>query len=847
MASANGNRVGHWWANVNAWVVSENATQATIRVECRFQSDPWGYNVWAGNSTSVTCDGQSSGTQGYGTISVGYGVAANVLTISRDFTVAKAAGGRNVWCTATFTLGGYEPGTSSAGVSVWTNGISYSAPTSPSNLAAARVSDASASLTWSNGGTSTTQPRSATLVERRTDEGAWAQIASVGGSAANYTDNGISSNHRYEYRVRAQGAGGYSGYAAAPDPVYTTPAAPSSVVASKSSASVVTLSIEGAAPYAESYDIERSTDAGSSWDTAGTAQSFPWSDTSAPAGTVVYRVRAVRGELRSAWSESNSITTITPPLAPTVTGVPSVVATGTPVRVSWIPNHPDNSDQTQAQVEYTVGEGEPQTIDVSGQGTSAVIPAQSRPATVRVRVRTHGLDPDWGEWSAYRTMRVYYPPSVAITAPGVDGAGIGSVPVTFEWVASDSTGVSSQTVVLSGQSGSIMRALDGSARELTLGTADFPFVNLQDYTLTVTVNGGSGLSSTAVRHFGINYVTPSVPDAEIVVDDRLAAEVTVVPGPSGSETGREITVRGQEGAQMPGFTVYGSSETAALGSIVIEVSADGSDDPSTVEIDLDGHALTAASDGTADEVSVDENGAVVLTQRVGEGGAVLEEPVTVDLPGVSVPTYPADEVTVRVGEQGIADVRVDYTPAESFAVMRVLDGYLWEVGSGLLGLQQATDPLPPLNVGFQYMIVATAASGAQSQRLVDVTVDSKGRAALNFGQAAAEALVTQFDFTMSDGYSHGGELLHFATDDGLPLFYGTSDVDNAGSYGFTLLFEDAVAAARDLFRRYAVCWLRTPDGRRQRCRAGASFDADNRFPMCTVSLDTDEIQWGEAW
>lgn len=537
MASANGNRVGHWWANVNAWVVSENATQATIRVECRFQSDPWGYNVWAGNSTSVTCDGQTSGTQGYGTINVGYGVAANVLTISRDFTVAKAAGGRNVWCTATFTLGGYEPGTSSAGVNVWTNGISYSAPTSPSNLTAAYVSDTSADLTWTNGGTSVTQPRSATLIEVRTDGGSWIQVASASADAPNYTYGSLSANHMYEFRIRAQGAGGYSGYATAPNPVYTTPASPSSVSVSKSSASVVTLSIDGAAPYAESYDIERSINSGTSWEAAGSAQSFPWNDTSAPAGTVVYRVRAVRGDLASAWAESNSITTITPPLAPTVTiaGGASVVPTGQQIPVSWVPNHPDNSDQTQAQVEVTVGSAEPQTYAVPGAATSYTVAAQAAATTVRVRVRTHGLDPDWGAWSSYAQVNVAVAPTGYFSSPESDGTVIDAVPIDVSWSITDVTGVSAQTLSLLDSGGRSLWSspLGPSVRSYRLTEAEYEFANFTGYSLRLTATMGSGLVLTIARSFDTDWAGPAEPSVTINYGDDMSATLIVSDGDDG--------------------------------------------------------------------------------------------------------------------------------------------------------------------------------------------------------------------------------------------------------------------------------------------------------------------------
>ena len=70
-------------------------------------------------------------------------------------------------------------------------------------------------------------------------------------------------------------------------------------------------------------------------------------DKAAPAGTVVYRVRAKRGSLASAWVKSNSVTTITPPLAPKVTADPVVAPPGPRSTVSWVPNHRDGSAQSR--------------------------------------------------------------------------------------------------------------------------------------------------------------------------------------------------------------------------------------------------------------------------------------------------------------------------------------------------------------------------------------------------------------------------------------------------------------------------------------------------------------------
>lgn len=532
MASAYGNTVHHWRSRVVAEITSQTATQATVRTRAYWCSIGYGYEVYA-NGEAIT-GSYSSGKKQF-VASSGTGQSVETLVAEVSHTYNKGAKAQSIPCKSVVQVtGGFGNGTSTASTSVSVPAIDYDAPAAPSNCSASRSSDAQAKVMWSNGATGTTTPRSATLVERQADGGAWSQIASVGAAATNYTDNSISANHRYAYRVRAQGAGGYSGYATS-GYIYTTPAAPSSVLAEKTGAQSVRLSIEGAAPWATSYDVERSTDGGSQWASAGTAESFPWVDADAPAGTVAYRVRAVRGSLQSAWSQSNSVTTITPPLAPAVTGLPAVAATGSALTVSWLPNHPDGSEQTQAQIEYQVGDGGPQTATVEGAATSYQLPASATESagTVKVRVRTHGLDEDWGAWSGYSTVAVAVPPSAHFTNPASDGATVAALPLALAWEASDATGVSSQTLSLLGADGTTLltRQLDGAARSFVIDDSVYALANLSGYELVLTVLGGSSLSTVAARSFTTDWAEPAQPTADLETDPAdLSCAVTVHAG-----------------------------------------------------------------------------------------------------------------------------------------------------------------------------------------------------------------------------------------------------------------------------------------------------------------------------
>lgn len=532
MASAYGPQVQRWRSRVVTDVTQEDATTITVRTRAYWCSVAYGFSVY-GYGTASTGSYNSARTQFVAQSATGETKEQLVCSVEHKYN--KTDSKQNITCKAKIEItGGFQNGTSTATVTHTIPAIAYSAPAAPTDCSASRSSDAQAAVTWENGATGTTTPRSATLVERQVDGGAWSQIASVGASTTNYTDNSISANHRYAYRVRAQGAGGTSGYATS-GYIYTTPAAPSSVVAEKTGAQAVRLSIEGAAPWATSYAVERSTDGGSQWVSAGTAESFPWVDSDAPAGTVVYRVAAVRGSLQSAWAQSNAVTTITPPLAPTVTGLPNVAATGSALTASWVPNHPDGSAQTSAEVEYTVGDGSPQTATVEGASTSYVLPESATAAagTVKVRVRTHGLDPDWGAWSAYSTVAVAVPPSAHFTNPASDGATVAALPLVLAWEAADSTGIASQTLSLMGADGSTLltRQLAGDVRSSQIDDSVYSLSNLADYSLVLTVLGGSSLATIAERQFSTDWAEPAQPTADLETDPAdLSCAVTVHAG-----------------------------------------------------------------------------------------------------------------------------------------------------------------------------------------------------------------------------------------------------------------------------------------------------------------------------
>ena len=493
----------------------------------------------------------NSWTAATGWKSVSYNGTTTLATAS--FDVARGASDK------TAHIGAYAEG---GGTSIYAGGTDYAwldvtvpkvlAPNAPTGCTATYVSDSQASVSWTNGTADTDHPRDATLVERRDGSNEWAQVASVSGTASSYTDNGISPNGQYQYRVRAKNAAGYSAYSTSGS-IYTTPAAPASVTLDKTAATTVQVDATGTWVYAVTYDVELTYDSGATWSTVATSTSLPYSAT-VSGGTVQFRVRATRGALASAWTLSASLVTITPPLAPTIVQAPAnPSAYGEQAEVAWTPNHPDGSSQVSAEIKVTDPSNTSTTYTVTTATSYQLTPNAT--GTWTAQVRTKGLDPSYGEWSQSVSWAVANPPAVVITSPATDGTDINALPMTVSWTVTDSTGVSTQRIIIEGGSEILNRTLAGDVRTLSLTASDVDLVDGETYTIRIRVMGGSGLVTEQTRIFDVSWLAPTAPLLQITEGEGESASIDVM-ATTYPESG---TVLEASSSMMDSLTIHGLS------------------------------------------------------------------------------------------------------------------------------------------------------------------------------------------------------------------------------------------------------------------------------------------------
>lgn len=561
MADGYGNQVGYWRCHVSAWVTSYTDTTDRIHVEARWQSVAagWDYSGWV--AATVWINGQQvnhTGNSGNKYIN-----NSEVTVLTGDLTVAKTDGARNITCSASIAWNGFHPGTSNASCSVPVGGINYKKPNPPKNVKLTRVDDTKINNTWqANYDNGALKPWKQIILAKREgrDGGNWGTWSDQGGGkgtvlnwdATNYSWTGLRSNARYQFSAYARNQAGDSSHVDS-QVIYTTPAAPKSVTAVKTGDRTVQITADVSNTYASWVTLWRRVNGGD-WEAvqkdgahyrlAPSNGKCVFTDSDAPGGTLEYEClvrRVIYGDgsgmstplddtLCSTAKVSNSVTTITPPLAPTVSCEQGAVApTNTALVLRWTPNHPDGTAQTSAEVEVTGQSGDTTTTTITGDSTQWTRTASLQTVgTVKFRVRTKGLDPDWGAWSAYVEVRVADPPSVVVSSPV---SPVTAMPFTIAWSVADVTGVSMQTVEILRDSNivySVSPVTD--VRELQITSADFLPSNGDQLQIRVSVRGGSTLTATASILVDVEYTPPDYPQVNIQFNDDCAAVVNVVFG-----------------------------------------------------------------------------------------------------------------------------------------------------------------------------------------------------------------------------------------------------------------------------------------------------------------------------
>ncbi len=210
------------------------------------------------------------------------------------------------------------------------------------DLAAVAASDTEISLSWTD---HSNNEQGYTVSRASADGSAWVTVATLGAHADSYTDTALTEGTAYTYEVSTFNAAGVTpavGSASA----YTLPAAPSTVSATPTSTTAVTITWQNNSQAVTGFVVQRSTD-GVTYTTLATpgASARMYSDTGLTEATAFYyRVLATGpGDHTSAPSDPTNV--ITDPAAPS--NLAATALSPTRIDLAWTGN-------TQAASNYIV-------------------------------------------------------------------------------------------------------------------------------------------------------------------------------------------------------------------------------------------------------------------------------------------------------------------------------------------------------------------------------------------------------------------------------------------------------------------------------------------------------------
>lgn len=408
-------------------------------------------------------------------------------------------------------------------------------PSAPKSASVARDSDTQNTVTIAPG-SSCSGLYLAHDVQRQMDGGAWSDFGAIEAAGSKKVDRSTSANHSWRYRVRSRNAAGASAWVET-GTVYNTPCAPGKPKMARVSDTRVRAAFDNGANTATGTEIARSQDL-KTWTAVRTTQGKATDFEDDPGGgTFYYRVRNVRGDLKSEWAVSDGIVTICAPAAPTITSPSSsqvIPKTQASITVAWRHNPIDGSAQTAAQWRYSTDGGKTwTTADVSGAASSATLANSfAVNAMLTVQARTKGAHADFGPWSAAVSTYVRQVPTVTIEQPA-DGFTIENTPVHVLVRYSDPSGqLAAGTLTVRDAGGSAVFSRDlMDGLEFDIRSGEWLPSDGAAYTLEAAVRSSSTLQAGASRAVSVSYVLPSTAIADAAPDPSTGyVTVTVREG-----------------------------------------------------------------------------------------------------------------------------------------------------------------------------------------------------------------------------------------------------------------------------------------------------------------------------
>ena len=410
-------------------------------------------------------------------------------------------------------------------------------PKQPTGLRVQRSSDTVHVLNWTN-----TEHYDAVQVFRSSGDGNYYQIAAPTGNPTTYTDTSTKANERYYYKIQAVRQGLGSGLTAAAGPVFTTPAAPTEVAAARVG-STIQITAKGQNTWANRYDVQ---------DVSGTViatnVALPYTHTN-PAATTThkYRVRArlsgTTGTLTSAWSnQSNAVTLVSPPAAPSVGSTPPAKTVAGAVRFTWSHNSTDTSKQERFQLSILDIYGSDDEQIYTGTGSVSEYVRNLSADEYYWKVRTKGAHSDYSPWSRTQVFQAITRPVVQILEPSGTHWIDPKLTVNWRYTQPENERQSEYELQLETSDGNVVETLTGNG-DLTRAVFNTLLLNNTAYRVRARA-ASSGIWSDWSPYWNLNvrFIPPAIPSAAVAWDDRLGLAEIVATRNSGAVSTVKMSV-----------------------------------------------------------------------------------------------------------------------------------------------------------------------------------------------------------------------------------------------------------------------------------------------------------------
>lgn len=432
-------------------------------------------------------------------------------------------------------------------------------PAAPSALSVALSGQKKAIVKFSRNAT-VNAPVDQCIVERKVRNGAWQALYTLTGSGSQmqFEDDATSIDSGYSYRVRNKNSSGYSGWVESAI-MYTLPRSPSKPTFDRKGLpdGQIAVILGVSSQIADGAQIQRSTDK-VNWTTAVTSNvaSTVLVD-SPPEGVFYYRARYLRGTSASAWSDvSDAVATMCRPSAPDLIEPMSgalVEYTDEPIEFRWRHQSLDESDQTEAQLQYSTDGVDWIGVDVDSDMHVLLDNDFENNSTIYWRVRTKGIDPEFGPWSGVRQMFLKSRPVIELQSPG---AIIDRLPFAVSFDYEDASGdlVDTQVDITDLDTGAyVFRKSAGASTYIEVPKEQFVPVDGREYLVEVVCRSSSGMTVSFSQGVVASFTPPKVVTINVDVDaDRGFAIIRCVVDDMSA---------GEDVVSMSIFRVNGDDET----------------------------------------------------------------------------------------------------------------------------------------------------------------------------------------------------------------------------------------------------------------------------------------------